>query len=88
MIPTKKTIATWPDSLSRMLPSIVEQRTPYIESRVAAGVTNGIADNVSATVTARTWLDQASAEDWINFIVPLAAEHGYTITVTVEDLPA
>jgi hypothetical protein len=87
MTPTKKTIAIWPDNLSRMLPSIVEQRTPYIESKVAAGVTDGVAFNGSNTVTVRTWLDQASAEDWVNFIVSLAADNGYTITVTIEDIP-
>lgn len=84
---TKKTIAIWPDDLSRMLPSIVEERTPYIESKVAAGLTDGFADNESDTVTSRVWADQASAEDWVNFIVPLAARHGYTITVNIEDLP-
>lgn len=87
MVLTKKTIATWPDNLSRMLPAIIEQRTPYIESKVAAGVTDGIAHNESQTVTSRFWTTQAAVDDWISFIVPLAAQYGYTVNITVEDIP-
>lgn len=86
MIPTKIAIATWPSNESRMLPAIVAQRTAYINTQVANGLTDGIPNNVSETVTTRTWLDQASAEAWRDFIVPLASSSGYTVTVEIQDI--
>jgi hypothetical protein len=87
MIPTKIAIATWPSDEARMLPAIVGVRTPYIQTAVANGLTDGVANNVSNTVTTRTWLNQTAAEDWVAFITSVATNNGTTVSVVIEDLP-
>ena len=88
MTPTKISIATWPSNQARMLPAIVDVRTPYINTAITNGLTDGVPHNVSDTVTTRTWLNQASAEDWAAFITSAATDNGITISVVIEDIPA
>lgn len=59
-----------------------EARLAYIEEAKAAGKTDGIAINIGALETRRTWVDQTAADEWISFINDLAQKNGLSVTVT------
>jgi hypothetical protein len=83
---TKLATMTWPSNEAQNLPAITEARVPYIETQISIGHTDGVADNLSPTVTTRKWSDQTAAENWANFITTTATNAGTSVNVVITDL--
>ena len=61
-------------------------RIAKIDAMLFEGKTDGIPTSVNETVTERAWLDQAAAQEYIDFIVESANTHGLTlISATILD---
>lgn len=87
MIPTYKTITTWDVKLKDTvnLEGVDAARVAWLEAAVDADKTNVVqGGQVNDYTSNRLWVDEASANEWKDFIIALGAQHGKTVTVDVE----
>lgn len=86
MIATKLTTMTWPSNEDENSSGIDAARIPFVQTLISEGKTDGVAVAVSPTVTTRTWLDQAAAEEWQTFITNAAVDNGTSVSVVISDI--
>lgn len=86
MSATKLTTMTWLSNEDENLPAITAARTAFIETMTAEGKTDGVGTAISPTVTTRSWIDQAAAEEWQTFITTTATDNGVTVDVVISDI--
>jgi len=59
----------------------------YCLEKAAEGKTDGVFANVSDTTTVRLWVDEASAQDFVDRIIAAAIELGRTdISISIKDI--
>ena len=59
-----------------------DERTIKIEEMTAASKTDGVPILVSDVITHRYWLDEASAQEYINFIMLKATQYSLNVVST------
>ena len=58
------------------------ERDNYIQTKVNENKTDGVGYALSDVTTRRLWVDQASAQGWVDFITSLAQTHNITVVKT------
>lgn len=84
----KKTVSTWSsaEAMSKDHP-MHSLRDAWIEKAYEEGKTDGVVTDrdVGTLTSTRRWADQAAAEEWVAFVTALTEEHGYTVSLVIED---
>lgn len=63
-------------------------RDNKIEEMVSAGKTDGFPIELSETITERYWIDEPSAQEYIDFIFAKTTEYNITVpTATILNVP-
>lgn len=79
MVLTKATVitwATWQDQDNNYI--LNEARTNFIIDAYNVGKTDAVYDVITDVITKRYWLDQASAEEYKQFIISETSKLGIT----------
>ena len=82
---TKITDITWAtpeDQFANGEPTFNDERINYIQIKVNENKTDGVGYQLSNVETRRLWLDQTTAQEYIDFITSLATTYNCTITQT------
>lgn len=87
MILTKQTVITWASMDDQMNDNIESERTPFIYSLIDQEKTDGtFMFGDTNLVGIRPFIDEASAQEYIDFITQLATTHGCSIvSAVIED---
>jgi hypothetical protein len=74
---TKATIITWVSEAAQTSHTELNaQRDIKLREMYAAGKTDANAHRISAETTVREWVDQAAAQEFIDFMLALDAQYG------------
>jgi hypothetical protein len=79
---TKITDITWAspeDQYALGDESFNNERDNYIATKIAENKTDGVGYTISNVRTRRLWIDQASAQDYVDFITTLATTYNANI---------
>lgn len=85
---TKATIITWTSESSQVDNLVLNaERDVKIREMYDAGKTDGIANRISAETTIREWVDQAAAQEFVDFMLSLDTKHGpgLIVSTAIED---
>ena len=83
---TKTATMTWPSHEAQLLQAITDARIPFIQTQITLGKTDGVATNISPTVTSRNWVDAEAAQEWADFITSAAIDASTSVNVVITDI--
>lgn len=85
---TKYTITDYQDSILNAPNEMVSQLFTTASQMAAEGKTDGNYLLESVHLVRREWLDQAAAQAWVDYIIPLHQAYGVVLTsVDILDIP-
>jgi len=86
---TKQTIATYEETIYNVPPEWLNLVSDKAASMMAEGKTDNNFIVIDEYHIKRVWLDQAAADEWIAYVMPLNAEYNVVITdVQILDNPS
>ena len=64
----------------------IQKASAMFDENKCESFPNGWPDDLSGCVQNRHWVDHAAAQEFIDYVTPLAESYGIEISTTIEDL--